>query len=44
MCPVYPKMVLPSEFLLGYTADLMFEIIMRPGKFFFSEKKFFFKF
>ena len=40
MCPVYPKMVLPSEFLLGYTADLMFEIIMRPGKFFF--RNFFF--
>ena len=33
--------VLPSEFLLGYTADGLFEIIMRPSKFFFSEKNFF---
>ena len=42
MCPIYRNMpVLPSEFLLGYTADGLFEIIMRPSKFFFSEKNFF---
>ena len=32
---------LPSEFLLGYTADGLFEIIMRPSKFFFQKKIFF---
>ena len=33
--------VLPSEFLLGYTADGLFEIIMRPSKFFIQKKIFF---
>ena len=45
MCPIFRNMpVLPSEFLLGYTADGLFEIIMRPSKFFFRKKIFFFKF
>ena len=30
-----------NEFLLGYTPDGNFEIVARPGKFFFSEKKIF---
>ena len=33
-----------GELLLGFTADGLFEIVLRPGKFFFSEKKFFVKF
>ena len=33
-----------DEMLLGFTADGMFEIILRPGKFFFFRKNFFFKF
>ena len=45
MCPIYANMpALPSEFLLGYTADGLFEIIMRPSKFFsefFFQKIFF---
>ena len=38
MCPIFGNMpALPSEFLLGYTADGLFEIIMRPSKFFFRK-------
>ena len=33
-----------QEFLLGYSPDGNYEIIARPGKFFFSEKIFFFNF
>ena len=33
-----------NEFLLGYTPDGNFEIVARPGKFFFQKKNFFFKF
>ena len=44
MCPIYANMpALPSEFLLGYTADGLFEIIMRPSKFFFFSEIFFFQ-
>ena len=32
-----------AEMLLGYTANGLFEIVLRPGKFF-SEKKFLLKF
>ena len=34
----------PTEYLLGYSPDGLFEIIVRPGKFFFRKKKIFFKF
>ena len=49
MCPgIYPKMVgelQSQEFLIGYSPDGQFEIIARPGKFFFfQKKKFFFNF
>ena len=43
MCPgIYPKMVgelQSQEFLIGYSPDGQFEIIARPGKFFFFRKK-----
>ena len=51
MCPgIYPNMVgdvqsvQSQEFLLGYSPDGRFEIVARPGKFFFKKKIFFFNF
>ena len=48
MCPgIYPNMIgMPQtqEFLIGYSPDGNYEIIARPGKFFFLEKNFFFQF
>ena len=32
------------EMLLGFMADGLYEIFLRPGKFFFRKKKFFFNF
>ena len=33
-----------GEIPFGFTVDGLFEIILRPGKFFFRKKNFFFKF
>ena len=48
MCAILPKMVgdvQNQEFLLGYTPEGNYEIVARPGKLFFFQKKiFFFKF
>ena len=42
MCPgIYPNMIgmaQTQEFLLGYSPDGNYEIIARPGKYFFLEK------
>ena len=44
MCPgIYPNMIgMPQtqEFLIGYSPDGNYEIIARPGKFFFRKKFF----
>ena len=44
MCQIFSKMIGDinnGEIPFGFTADGLFEIILRPGKFFFQKKKFF---